>query len=247
VVGSAASLTMRVMTVFGAGLKPPQGATVIDAKGGWVFPGFIEAQTQLGLTEISQVDAMRDDDEGTDPVTPQLDVMDSYYTESDLIPVARMTGLTSAFAAPGEGNVIGGRGAVVRLAGLTPDAVLIRGAAALTINLGEPPKARYGPRNQSPQTRMGVAAVVREAFTKARDYKAKWDEYERKKQEFERGGTKPAAQAPASGKGKDAPAGKEKPPEPPSAPIAISRWKPSCPPSPARCRSLSGPTGWMTS
>ncbi|HEX9427518.1 MAG TPA: amidohydrolase family protein, partial [Candidatus Polarisedimenticolia bacterium] len=202
----------------GAGLKPPQGATVIDAKGGWVFPGFIEAQTQLGLTEISQVDAMRDDDEGTDPVTPQLDVMDSYYTESDLIPVARMTGLTSAFAAPGEGNVIGGRGAVVRLAGLTPDAVLIRGAAALTINLGEPPKARYGPRNQSPQTRMGVAAVVREAFMKARDYKAKWDDYERKKKEFEGGGTKPAAPAPASGKGKGAAAGKEKPPEPPSAP-----------------------------
>ncbi len=198
----------------GAGLAPPRGATVIDAKGAWVFPGFIESQTQLGLAEISEVAMMRDEDEGTDPVTPQLDVMDAYYTESDLIPVTRLTGVTAAFAAPGEGNVIGGRGALVRLAGLTPDAVLIRGAAALTINLGEPPKARYGPRNQSPQTRMGVAAVVRDAFTKARDYQAKWAEYERQKKEFERSGSKPAA----SGKDKPAPPGKGKPAGPPSPP-----------------------------
>jgi imidazolonepropionase-like amidohydrolase len=172
-----------------AGLKPPAGVTVIDARGLWVLPGFVEPHTSLGLSEIEQVPVMRDEDEATDPVTPQLRVMDAYYTETELIPVTRIHGITAAFIAPGEGNVIAGSGAVARLDGGSPDQALVRAGAALVVNLGEPPKARYGPRNQSPATRMGIAAVVRDAFTKARDYQVKWDDYERRRREFERGST----------------------------------------------------------
>jgi imidazolonepropionase-like amidohydrolase len=165
----------------GAGLKPPARATVIDARGQWIFPGLIESYTHLGLAEIDLVQVMRDDEEGTDPVAPQLRALDSYYTESELIPVARLHGITGAFTAPGEGDVFAGGGAVVHLDGATPDQALVKDGAALVVNFGEPPKERYGARKQSPTTRMGVAAVVRDAFTKARNYQAKWDEYEAKK------------------------------------------------------------------
>jgi imidazolonepropionase-like amidohydrolase len=165
----------------GAGLPAPAGATVIDARGGWVFPGFIESHTSLGLSEIDQVRVMRDEDEATDPVLPELDVMDAYDTESEVIPVTRLHGVTAAFTSPGEGNVLGGRGAVIRLAGQTPSEVVIKPRAALVANFGEPPKDRYGARNQSPATRMGIAAVLRGALTKARDYQAKWADYERRK------------------------------------------------------------------
>jgi len=184
------------------GLEPPVGATVIDAGGAWVFPGFIEPGTHLGLSEIDLEDITRDEDEATDPVLPQMQVMDAYYTESDLIPVARLHGLTAAFAAPGEGNVFGGRGAVVRLDGDSPEAVLVKDRAALVINLGEPPKARYGPKHQSPDTRMGIAALVREAFVKASDYRAKWADYERTRQEYE----KKAGAKPSGGKAAERPA-----------------------------------------
>ena len=191
-----------VIRQIGAGIPAPPGATVIEARGKWVFPGFIEPHTSLGLSEIEQVEVMRDEDEATDPILPQLQVMDSYYTESELIPVARLHGITSAFTTPGEGNVIGGAGAIVRLSGGSPQEVLVKAGAALVVNFGEPPKARYGPRHQSPDTRMGIAAVLRDAFTKARDYQAKWAQYESRRKEFEKG----------------KPAGKGKAPEKPSPP-----------------------------
>ena len=165
----------------GQGLKSPARATVIDAKGEWIFPGFIESYTHLGLSEIDLVQVMRDEEEGTDPVAPQMRALDAYYTESELIPIARLHGVTDAFTAPGEGDVFAGAGAVVHLDGATPDQALVKDGAALVVNFGEPPKERYGARKQIPSTRMGVAAVVRDAFTKARNYQAKWDAYEEKK------------------------------------------------------------------
>jgi imidazolonepropionase-like amidohydrolase len=72
---------------------------------------------------------------------------------------------------------------MVHLDGGTPDQVMVRDGAALVVNLGETPKERFGARNQSPATRMGTAAVVRDAFTKARDYRARWTEYETKRKE----------------------------------------------------------------
>jgi imidazolonepropionase-like amidohydrolase len=164
----------------GAGLRPPRGATVIDAAGAWVFPGFVESHTALGLTEVTQVKQMRDEDEDTDPVLPHLRALDAYNTESALIPVARLHGITTAFTSPWEGNVFGGTGAIVRLDGDSPDAVTVRDRAALIVNFGEQPKARYGARKKIPSSRMGIAALVRETFTRARDYRAKWAAYENK-------------------------------------------------------------------
>ncbi|HEU4402625.1 MAG TPA: amidohydrolase family protein, partial [Candidatus Polarisedimenticolia bacterium] len=192
-----------VIKEVGAGVRPPERATVIDARGAWVFPGFIESHTSLGLAEIDQVDAMRDDDEATDPITPDLRALDAYYTESEIIPVTRLHGVTAAFASPGEGNVLAGRGDVVRLEGGSPDEVLVKAGAALVANLGEPPKARYGPRHESPETRMGIAALVRGAFTKARDYQAKWVDYERRLKEF--GQPRPAGKDARSGKAPERP------------------------------------------
>jgi imidazolonepropionase-like amidohydrolase len=192
----------KIREVGGSGTRPPARATLIDAKGLWIFPGFIESHTHLGLAEIDLVEVMRDEDEGSEPVLPQLRAMDAYYTESEIIPVTRLHGLTAAFAGPGEGNVFGGTGAIVRLDGGTPDEVLIKEGAALVVNLGEPPKERYGPRSQSPATRMGIAGLVRDAFTKARDYQAKWADYDRKKKEFEERG--PTARGKKAGTGKAA-------------------------------------------
>ena len=61
------------------------------------------------------------------------------------------------------GAVFGGAGAIVRLDGDSPDAVTVRDRAALIVNFGERPKARYRPRKKSPSTRMGIAALVRES------------------------------------------------------------------------------------
>jgi imidazolonepropionase-like amidohydrolase len=214
----------------GAGLKPPARAKVIDAKGLLIFPGFIEPHTSLGLSEIDLVQVMRDEDEGTDPVLPQLRAMDAYYTESEVIPVTRLHGLTAAFAAPGEGDVFAGAGAIVRLDGGSPDQVLVRDGAALVMNLGEPPKERFGARHQSPATRMGTAAVVREAFTKARDYQARWAYYEAKKKEYERQaaeGAQSAAGGPPAGGAPPAGDRESGPPAPPDRDLKMEALLPA--------------------
>ncbi|MBI4461720.1 MAG: amidohydrolase, partial [Acidobacteria bacterium] len=44
----------------GADVQIPRDVRVIDARGLWVYPGFIDSQSQLGLVEIGQVEATRD-------------------------------------------------------------------------------------------------------------------------------------------------------------------------------------------
>ncbi|MFQ5878351.1 MAG: amidohydrolase family protein [Acidobacteriota bacterium] len=176
--GATVVVERGVIREVGAGLAPPPGATVIDATGLWVFPGFIDSRSYLGLREIDLVQAMRDEDEGSDPVLPHLRVLDAYNLESAAIPVTRVHGITSAFIAPGEGNVIAGLGGLVGLAGRSPAEALIAEDVALAVNFGEPPKGRSGPRHRSPATRMGIAAVLRGALSGAANYRAKWEHYE---------------------------------------------------------------------
>src|SRR3569833_1168647 len=50
----------KIAAVGGADLKVPAGAEVIDGKGLTVYPGLIDSETNLGLTEI-QADEMTND------------------------------------------------------------------------------------------------------------------------------------------------------------------------------------------
>ena len=185
-----------IIREIGADIPPPEEATVIDAEGLWIFPGLIDSRSYLGLSEIDLVGVMRDEDESTDPVLPHLRVMDAFNVESRIIPVTRLHGITSAFIAPGEGNVVGGLGSVVDLAGGKPSSVLVRENVALVVNFGEPPKERYKPRHQSPSTRMGIAAVLRDALVAAENYRSKWLHYRVSKRKYDRGATEGEAKAP---------------------------------------------------
>ena len=55
--------------------------------------------------------------------------------------------------------------------------------------LGENPKRIYGKKETLPSTRQGVTAVIRDAFTKAQDYKAKRDRAVEEGQPFDRDNT----------------------------------------------------------
>src|SRR5205814_7902487 len=80
-------------------------------------------------------------------------------------------------------NVIAGQSAFLHLDGATMPDMLIKAPVAMHINLGEPPKRFYAQQKKMPQTRMGISALVRDAFTKARNYELKWREYERQLRE----------------------------------------------------------------
>ena len=158
---------------------PPE-ARVIDGRGKVVVPGLIDAGTSLGLVEISGVAVTRDFNESNEPVMPHLRVIDAFNPNSELIPVARLGGVTSALSAPGEQGLISGQSALVRLHGDTLKKVLLRFPVGIHVNLGEPTKSHFGERKTMPSTRMGMAALLRETLIKAAEYRDKWERFEAK-------------------------------------------------------------------
>jgi imidazolonepropionase-like amidohydrolase len=180
----------------GKDLPVPAGATVIDAAGGWVLPGLIEAHTTIGLRDDSGPYGPANSDELSDPVTAQLSVLDALNPFDKSIKHAREAGITAALVTPGRGNVIGGQAAVVRLAGQTVEEMTILSPAGIKFSLGEGPKDAYGSKGRLPSTRMGSAYVVRKALLEAGEYLKKAKDYE-------------AAKAKAKGKTKDGKAGEE--------------------------------------
>jgi len=150
-----------------------------------VTPGLIDAHSLVGVSGIYNVDADSDHNEDTGPNQASLRVIDGFNPTEPLLEYILRFGVTCIHTGPGENNPIAGQMAVFKTSGKTMDASLVKSPSALLINLGESPKSTYGGRNQSPSTRMGTAAVIRQAFIEAQIYQEKWEKYEAKKTDEE--------------------------------------------------------------
>ena len=103
----------RIEFVGSAKMKIARMGTVINARGKHVYPGFIAANTSLGLAEIDAVRATRDVDEvGT--MLPHIRSIIAYNTESKVVETMRPNGVLMAQVAP-RGGVISGTSSVVQL------------------------------------------------------------------------------------------------------------------------------------
>jgi imidazolonepropionase-like amidohydrolase len=160
----------RIVAVGGPDLPVPAGATVVPAEGAWVLPGFIDAHTHLGVHEEGEGWAGDDVNEMTDPNTAHVRVIDAINPAEQGFRDAIEGGVLAVNVNPGSGNPIGGQTAAVRCWGRTVDEMVLRAPSGLKSALGENPKRVYGERKQIPQTRLGTAAVLRSAFTDARNY-----------------------------------------------------------------------------
>src|SRR5262245_65261498 len=76
------------IVAVGVDVPVPAGAELIDLAGKHVYPGLIEAHTELGLVEIDAVRASRDQAE-TGPINPNVKAQVAVTPDSELIPVAR--------------------------------------------------------------------------------------------------------------------------------------------------------------
>src|ERR1041384_5649735 len=80
----------RITAVGGAGTAIPSGAKVIDVTGLTVYPGLIDSETHLGLTEISADPMTTNELENSDEIMPHMHVYDAFHAETALIPVTRI-------------------------------------------------------------------------------------------------------------------------------------------------------------
>lgn len=112
-------ITNGKITYVGAATTAPQGAEVIDCKGMWIHPGFIDGGTNLGLSEVGSDQRTRDYNE-IGEVIPQMQALTAVNPNSALIPVTRVSGVTTVLTAP-SGRMIPGTAALINLHGYTPD------------------------------------------------------------------------------------------------------------------------------
>jgi imidazolonepropionase-like amidohydrolase len=205
----------------------PAGAQVIDATGMTIYPGFIDSETHLGLTEISSEAMTNDLVEESDEIMPHMHVYDAFHAETELIPVARLNGITNAVVAPESADTLPGQDSFIQLAGASATEMLLIRDNAMPLNFTGEQRRNRGSfeKRKFPSTRMGLIAQLRQAFQDALDYEAKLNDYERKKSEAaEKQNAKDGSDKPA----KDKDAGKEKksPPLPPKRDLKLEALLP---------------------
>ncbi len=173
-----ATLLMRdgKIEALGTDVEIPGEARVIDARGRTVTPGIVEAHAHVGISEQGLGAEGSDHNETTDPVTPHVRAIDGINPRDDAFREFREAGITTALVPPGSANLLGGSAVVLKCSGTIVDDMVILDPAGMKAALGENPKGAYGQRQgKAPATRMGSAALLREALVAAREYMEKQD------------------------------------------------------------------------
>ncbi len=133
-----------------AGLGPdvaiPASATIIDARGQHVYPGLINAGTNLGLYEIGAVDVTVDTS-GPGTLQPDLMAVSALNPHSAMFEIARAEGITTALIVA-NGPQIAGQAGLVDLAGWSMPEMLIEPQVGLVVSLPSPSTDPIVPRSR---------------------------------------------------------------------------------------------------
>lgn len=143
---------------------------VVDAAGGHVYPGLVDAHCHLGMFGDSLGFESDDGNESTDPCTPHLRAIDAVNALDRCFSDARAGGVTCVLTGPGSANPIAGQFAALKTNGRWVDQMIVTAPVAMKFALGENPKNVYNDRKETPVTRMATAAIIRENLSKALEY-----------------------------------------------------------------------------
>jgi imidazolonepropionase-like amidohydrolase len=163
----------------GADVPIPEGAEVIEADGLQVYPGMMDAVSQLGLTEVGAV-AVTNDTVELGEFNPQIRAATAVHPASEHIPVARANGITHAVAAPGSFSEFGrggdfgiqGQASLVNLDGWTVEEMAMSPSVGMVL------------RWPSLTTRELDMSTFEFKTLKFEDVKKKYDEHVRQLEEW---------------------------------------------------------------
>jgi len=151
-------------------IMPTEGMQVIDASGLRVYPGFIDAHSHIGISEEKKTSQGDECNEGTNPITPAVRAIDAINPMDSAFHNALAVGITGVMVGPGSSNPIGGQFAFIKTSGRRIDDMIVMAPAAIKFAFGENPMTNYGPNGNIPSTRMGIASLIREELTLAKQY-----------------------------------------------------------------------------
>jgi imidazolonepropionase-like amidohydrolase len=175
------------IAAVGSNVSVPNGAQVIDGNGKYVIPGIVDAHSHSASEAIN---------EGTQSITAQVRMEDVLRQDALGLYRELAGGVTTLNILHGSANTIGGQNATVKVRwGLPVDSLLFEGAPpGIKFALGENVRQTNrtilpGQQRRYPRTRMGVEELLRDAFTRAQEYRREWQDYERARKSARRGQT----------------------------------------------------------
>ena len=165
-------LVIRGGTIVAAGARGsvaiPSGSQVVDLKGRTIMPGLVDTHSHIGGGSGADASA---------PIQPDVRILDAIDVTASSVRRARAGGITTVNVMPGSGHLLSGQTAYVKLRpARTIDDVLIRDAEGNPLGgmkLANGTNSLRSGGGSFPGTRGRSAALVREQFVKAQDYREK--------------------------------------------------------------------------
>ncbi len=153
----------------------PAGALIRDVSGRTLVPGFVDTHSHIGAVEGADRSA---------PIQPEVRVLDAIDVLDPSLARARAGGVTTVNVMPGSGHLLSGQTVYLKLRkGHTIEQLAVRnadGSIAGGIKMANGTNSRRDP--PFPGTRAKSAALVREQFIAAQEYRRKRAEAEPDKQ-----------------------------------------------------------------
>jgi imidazolonepropionase-like amidohydrolase len=159
----------KIISVGAAGTKIPVGTEVVDATGKVIMPGLVDTHSHLGGPQGGDASLA---------LNPDTRVMDAVNPTSDGFKKALAGGITTINVMPGSGHLMSGQTIYIKMReGKIIEDLLILNEKGLygglkMANGTNPMRSTPG---AFPGTRAKSAAMVRELFIKAQEYKKKID------------------------------------------------------------------------
>lgn len=156
----------RILAVGPAGTAVPAGALTRDVRGQVLMPGLVDTHSHIGSPAGGDSSA---------PIQPETRVLDALDVRDPSLQRAQSGGLTTVNIMPGSGHLISGQTLYVKLRdGNTVNDLLITnksGRVAGGLKMANGTNSRRDP--PFPGTRAKSAALVREKFVAAQEYRDK--------------------------------------------------------------------------
>ncbi|HDO20239.1 MAG: amidohydrolase [archaeon GB-1867-097] len=154
--------------IIGVSEEKPREGEIIDFDGSIVTPAFIDSHCHIGMNRHGEPSAESESNEKYGPVLPLIDAIYSVYLDDKAFKESIEHGVLYSCILPGSGNIIGGKGVLIRNYGRDVEEAFIK-YAGVKAALGYNPRSTVDWKGVRPYTRMGAIAILRRWLEKAKD------------------------------------------------------------------------------